>query len=357
VSGISEAAGKSALRSIYAPPSADTGWRLEQLAGHDRIRYFAYGRHALAAALQAAGVAAGDAVLVPAFICREVLSALHACGANVVYYPVGRALEPACNPAELPRAKAIIAVDYFGFAQNLAPFIQYCVRSGATLIEDNAHGLFSRDESGRALGTRGDLGVFSLRKTLPAPNGAALSVNNPAYLPAVAPQLAHDTATPDTSFRVKQALRTLARALGPWPAQLATAATRLARRLRTGHAIPRSSPHAETRLPAGAAPNQRLFDTMAHTDAAAECARRRDLYALMPTLLNPQRFPPVFPGLPPATVPYGYPFIADAAGGAAARRALAGHGLECFQWPELPAAITSTAPAHYRSIWMVSFLW
>ncbi len=345
------------LRSIYAPPAALTNWRLEQLVGHERVRYFAFGRHAIAEALRIAGVGNEDAVLLPAFICREVLSAIHVNGARVAYYPVNESLGLACDPATLPAAKAIVAVDYFGFAQDLTPFAQYCTRTGAVLIEDNAHGLFSRDDNGHALGTRGDLGIFSIRKSLPMPNGAALSVNNTAYLPAVAPQIPYDTAAPDATFRIKHRLRKLVRAVGPWPARAATSFARFARRVKTGHAIQPSSPQAEFELPAGAAPNRLLPDIMTHTDVAAEGARRRDLYRLLPSLLDPARYPPVFAILPPNTVPYGYPFFANAEAGSAASRLLARHNLECFPWPELPAAIAPTAPPHYKSIWMVSFLW
>ena len=345
------------LRSIYAPPAATTDWRLEQLVEHQQVRYFAYGRHALADALRVAGVGSGDTVLLPAFICREVLSAIHARGASAVYYPVDQSLAVAVDPATLPAAKAIIAVDFFGFAQNLAPFTQYCTRTGAVLIEDNAHGLFSRDETGRALGTRGDLGIFSLRKTLATPDGAALTVNSPALNEALAPQLPFDATAPGAKFRFKSSLRKLAHTFSPWPARAATTAVRFARQLKTGHAIPPSSPQSEIELPTGAAPNQRLSDVMAQTDVAAESARRCALYRLLPALLDPARYPPLFPTLPQGTVPYGYPFVANTAAGASASQTLARHGLECFQWPALPDAIAPSAPAHYQSVWMVSFLW
>jgi hypothetical protein len=343
------------LQSVYAPPAASAGWRLELLVDGPPVRYFSYGRHALAAALHAAGIGAGDTVLLPAFICREVLSAVYARGARPAYYAVDRVLGLAEDAVALPPARAIIAVDYFGFAQDLAPFRQYCTRNGAVLIEDNAHGLFSRDEAGVPLGTRGDLGIFSIRKTLAAPDGAALVFNKAGYTPS--PQLAFDTAAPDATFRFKQRLRQLTRYTGPWPARGMTALARLARRWRTGHALPPSSPESEKQLPPRAAPSALLKNVMANTDVAAECARRRELYCLLPGLLDPARFPPLHAGLPAATVPYGYPFFADEESGAVAGRLLARHGLECFRWPALPDAIAPAAPAHYTSVWMVSFLW
>ena len=342
---------------VYRPPASVTHWRLEQLVGHDRVRYFSFGRHALAAALRSAGVTAGDTVLLPGFICREVLAALHAVEATPAYYPVGPDLTPGCDASRLPAAKAVLAVDYFGFPQDLAPFMQYCARSGALLIEDNAHGLFSRDAAGSALGARGDLGIFSLRKTLTAPDGAALSVNNDKCVPALAPQLAFDATPAPLSFRIKDGIRPLVPFTGPWPARLATACVRWTRRAGSGHGIPPSAPDAEVRMPARAAPSQALLDVMTHTGVAAECARRRGLYQRLGEVLDPARYPPVFGALPQHVVPYGYPFIADSIAAAAASHTLARLGLECFRWPELPDAIAPAAPLHYRSVWMVSFLW
>ena len=345
------------IHGVYRPPARVTHWRLEQLVGHDRVRYFSLGRHALAAALRACGIAAGDTVLLPEFICREVLAALYTVGAIPAYYPVSPSLALACDAARLPAAKAVLAVDYFGFPQDLAPFKQYCARSGAVLIDDNAHGLLSRDAEGRALGARGDIGIFSLRKTLTAPDGAALAVNNEKFAPALAPQLEFDATPAPLSFRIKRGIRGLTPVTGVWPARFATACTRFAREVRSGHRIAPSSPDAEVRIPGRAAPSQALLDVMTYTDVAAESARRRALYRRMSEVLDPARYPSLFGALPEHVVPYGYPFIADDVTAAAASRILARLGLECFRWPELPDAIAPTAPLHYKSVWLVSFLW
>mgnify|MGYP003896109965 FL=1 len=72
----------------------------------------------------------------------------------------------------------MLAVNYFGFAQDLSPFREYCSTTGATLIEDNAHGFLSKDSAGNLLGTRADLGITSIRKTFRLVNGAALYVSS-----------------------------------------------------------------------------------------------------------------------------------------------------------------------------------
>ncbi len=47
-----------------------------------------------------------------------------------------------------------------------------------SLIEDNAHGLYSKDSCGNSLGSLGDIAIFSFTKSLPTTDGGALVVNN-----------------------------------------------------------------------------------------------------------------------------------------------------------------------------------
>ena len=125
---------------------------MQAAAGAD-VRLFSLGRYALLAALRVTGVSPGDKVLVPGFICRDLLASIHAVQGTPVFYPVDRTLAPQSLLAA-QGAKAILAVNYFGFPQSLEPFRRYCAEHGASLIEDNAHGFLSRDALGHALGSR-----------------------------------------------------------------------------------------------------------------------------------------------------------------------------------------------------------
>jgi len=51
---------------------------------------------------------------------------------------------------------------------------------GLLLIEDNAHGLYSTDATGRALGSFGDMAVSSFTKTLAVPDGGGLLLGKAA---------------------------------------------------------------------------------------------------------------------------------------------------------------------------------
>ena len=72
-------------------------------------------------------------------------------------------------------------IDYFGFSQDSRPFEEYKKKYISIIIEDNAHGFLSKDKHGVLLGTRGDIGLLSNRKTIFLPNGGALLVNNELF--------------------------------------------------------------------------------------------------------------------------------------------------------------------------------
>lgn len=322
----------------------------------DAIRYFSLGRHALAAGLRALGVGAGQSVLLPEYVCRDLLAAVHAVGAVPVFYPVGLNLCPATPQESWPHAAVVLAVDYFGFSQPLQCFRSYCARTGAVLVEDNAHGFLSRDNAGVLLGFRGDLGLLSLRKTFMLSNGAALIVPRSGVTKQLEPQLPFAEERGGRALRVKGALRRLP-VLGPVVTAGATRLARGVRRLRTGHAIPPPARDAEAVIPASPPPYAGLMPDLSRFDLSGEVARRRALYLEFSHLLRDWNLEPVFASLPENTSPYGFPFRADESVALKVRQLAERRGLDAFRWPDLPDALASAAPDHYRRTWVLNFLW
>jgi len=318
------------------------------------VRYFSLGRYALLTAFNILQLRSNDKVLVPAFICRDLLAPIYVVGAIPVFYEVGSDLKPVSLP-DIPGIRAVLAVNYFGFPQVLLPFRAYCKRSGATLIEDNAHGFLSCNEAGLALGARGDLGIFSIRKTFSLPDGAMLMVNKAALQKNLEPQLACcDQALP-MSFWGKQGLSWLQRNTG---IKLLTIATSIARTIRywcTGYAIIPSSPENEFEIPENPAPHCHSMAELSKLDFTQEISRRRNLYIVFSNLLATLNVKPVFENLPEGTVPYGYPFYADDKTAKIAIGLAHKQGFDCIHWPDLPKVIVPRAPLHYRSLWVVNF--
>lgn len=324
--------------TVYSPPRAKAPWRLEDLYAPAALRHFAYGRQALAEALRLAG-AAGKTVLVPAFVCREVVSAVLAAGAKPAFYGVDDALRPEEEPSRWPDAAAVLAVDYFGWPQDLAPYEAYARRTGAVVIEDAAHALLSRDASGRLLGTRATLGVLSPRKSLPIPNGGTLIASASARLQ---PQLPFEP-VPGKRPALKAAARPFL-ALGGAKAALSVIAA-----FRAAKGAGRVDD-----APAETAPCPELARPIAVADARIEVSRRRALWELCRNL-TAKTAVPLFASLPDGVAPYAFAFRAKDP--AAALGALADAGLAVLPWPELPDEIEPSAPERYRDVRLAHFLW
>lgn len=114
-------------------------------------------------------------VLLPAYVPGGVAWAALDAGFEVRYYPVEADLS---LPARTVRERiddlepaAVVFIHYFGFVDEAYDDLRGAASDrGALVIEDCARGLFSRDD-GALLGSTGDLALFCLYKTLPAPNG------------------------------------------------------------------------------------------------------------------------------------------------------------------------------------------
>lgn len=313
------------------------------------------GRHALFAGLKLLQLRPGEAVLVPAFICRDLLAPIHAVGAQPVFYAVDRQLRPAVFP-DTQNARAVLAVNYFGFPQDLTAFRMYCEQRGAVLIEDNAHGFLSHDEMGAALGARGDLGLFSMRKTFSLPDGAALMINKPEWQSRLERQLPCRSDPLPPGYWIKRGLARMQRQTGMPLLALGQDFARSLRRWRTGFDVAPASAQSEYTMPLDAAPHCYTMAALQRLDVDGEAERRRTLYAEFHAMLANLDIEPVFGELTAETVPYGYPFYAGEQAALAVAKLARKRSLDCVRWPDLPTAVVSNAPVHYRSIWLVNFI-
>ena len=129
------------------------------------------------------------------------------------------------------------------------------------------------------------------------------------------------------------------------------------RRLRTGHAVPVSSPESEHEIPGQPEIHCESLRMLEKIDAAGEVERRRALYQEFHRDLRHLDIEPVFAELPPDVAPYGYPFRADEIVASSVVRIADRRGFDCFCWPDLPVAVAPAAPEFYRNVWWVNFLW
>lgn len=317
-------------------------------------RYFSLARHALVEAFRVINIQPGEAVALPALICRDVLASVNTVGARPVFYQVDEQLRPMEFPDD-EGIRAVIVVNYFGFAQDLVPFIHYCSSRQAVLIEDNAHGFLSVDESGNRLGTRGVIGITSIRKTIRIPDGATLLINDSRFFARIPDQLP-TTTYPIYAFRMRRLSANIERRFNIPILRAVRTVSRKVRTLKTGSPLPVSSAASETEFLLPAGPHKSSLRILEQLDPNTEIQRRQHLYAQVHVSLVGLPLTPLHPELLHGTVPYGYPFISDELTMRNAERRVARLGVEIIKWPDLPAAIAPSAPLHYTNLWLVNFL-
>jgi dTDP-4-amino-4,6-dideoxygalactose transaminase len=125
------------------------------------------GTAALHLACRAAGLGPGDEVIVPAFTFVASASAARFVGATPVLCDVNGPHDLNLDVRDVerritPRTRAVMAVHFFGYPADVLALRELCDAHGLILIEDCAEAIGAQvDDSGRQVGTVGELGAFS----------------------------------------------------------------------------------------------------------------------------------------------------------------------------------------------------
>lgn len=178
--------------------------------GGSREAFFSRGCGALETLLRSRARVAGERVLVPSYLCGEVIEIFERTSVPFTLYAIdasGRFDLSELSRTLVPPIRTVYVVHYFGFQQDIQALRRLADERGVTLIEDCAHALFGRHE-GRWLGEFGHAAVFSLRKTLPLPDGGALVVESGSLPPSITagPPAALTTASRVARLTAKAAL-------------------------------------------------------------------------------------------------------------------------------------------------------
>jgi hypothetical protein len=254
------------------------------------------------------------------------------------------------------QCKAVLAVNYFGFAQDLAPFREYCLRTGAALIEDNAHGFLSKDTSGVLLGTRANLGITSIRKTFRLVNGAALYFSSVECSGLIAEQLEFQNGAAPKGFLLRKVSAQIQRSTKIPTLSLFQFSIRLMRLLATGSRLPKSTQESETELPTPVAPHCSVKELIASLQPKVEVERRQKLFAEVHKLVKDLDIEVIFCDMHPGVSPYGFAFIGDSNSVNSVRNKLRGLSVDLIHWPDLPDEVNVPEDHFYRNVWVVNFL-
>ncbi len=313
----------------------------------EKIRHYSSARAALYHALGSLRAPDGTVVLVPAYHCGVEVEAALRRGYSVAFYRVSRDMTADLEGVlkhPTGNIRALMLTHYFGFPQDVDTVFRFCQEHSLTLIEDCAHGLYSRTTDGRFLGTVGHFGAFSYYKSFFLPNGGGLLLNG-----VLGAEPAKGTAHFDWEI-VKSAVGSAVRYETARGSLLGRAAGRC---LRPRAAASRSL-GVPTR-PAGEGPaNTELpwyydiprfgYDKsisrvssflLGRTGWRENVARRRQNYAALLNLLGDlEGIRPVFPNLPEGVCPLSLPLYVDGRDGV--EKVLASQGVESYVFGRRP---------------------
>jgi dTDP-4-amino-4,6-dideoxygalactose transaminase len=168
------------------PRTADFERALADYTGARHALATANGTAALHLICLAAGVRAGDDVVVPSLTFVASVNAIAYTGATPVFADIAALGTPwpdvaAVEAAITPRTRAIMAVAYGGHPGEIAALRELAAARGLTLLEDAAHAIGMRHE-GRHVGTFGAAGAFSFfsNKNLVVGEGGAVVTDDDA---------------------------------------------------------------------------------------------------------------------------------------------------------------------------------
>lgn len=336
-------------------------------------------RSAIEIALRTLDLAPGSEVLVPAYHCPVMIYPIVKLGLVPVWYNVLQDCSIDLGDLEHrlgPKARAVIAVHYFGFPTPLAALRRLCDAHGLFLVEDCAHAFFGGCD-GAGIGSVGDIAVASYYKFFPLQDGGAIRFNNPTLV-------ARQPRRPPSPlfFQVKSALNTAeSRRDTRQPNRILDALLRLkdwlwARRKGRPVAQVRVATDPATTTRDASSTDESSSDGIFHPDRIAPtyqawhspwlcravlgatnfadvCAIRRRNYAhLLGRMGGIAGVAPLFATLPETVVPYNFPLLCDDAPGVAARLRAAGVSVARFGeffWDErdrVPGSVADTYSRH-----------
>jgi len=142
--------------------------------------YLSSGRDAIWYSIRSLGLSFSDEVMLPAYLCKEVVKPFVEAGVGIKFYKVKRTLAIDLEDITTKissKTKAILFINYFGFPQPLELIQKLRERYQGYLIEDNVQALLTQF-SGYPLNGFGDIVFSSYRKFIPTPDGACLSFKN-----------------------------------------------------------------------------------------------------------------------------------------------------------------------------------
>jgi aminotransferase EvaB len=151
------------------PPVLEFERRLGEMVDAKHVIGTNCGTDALILGLKAMRIGPGDEVITQPNTFYATVGAIVAVGARPVFVDVDDQYaldERLIEPAVTPRTKALLPVHWFGLPPNMPAIVDVARRHGLLVLEDSCAALGAR-YAGKAAGTWGDVGAFSMHPLKP----------------------------------------------------------------------------------------------------------------------------------------------------------------------------------------------
>ncbi|MGQ0504184.1 MAG: DegT/DnrJ/EryC1/StrS family aminotransferase [Myxococcaceae bacterium] len=275
------------------------------------VRFFYFARNAVWLTVRMLGLE-GAEILVPSYHHGVEIEALADAGAKLKFYRVGPHWDVDLDDVRAKlssKTRAIYLIHYAGFPGPVQQLRALADEQHLPLIEDCALSLLSSQGS-RPLGTTGEVGIFCLYKTLPVPNGGAMTLNGERrYSLPLPPAPPHASTLSHAASSLLQNLELRGGAAG---ALLRGAIRKLGRGTVSAAGVERVSTGTRhfnrEHVELGMSPLTLRIAQAQNLPSIVE-TRRRNYFFLLGRLRDVA--PPLFAELPPGTCPLFYPLLVD----------------------------------------------
>ena len=161
--------------------------RLQLLTGRKHAVLTSSCSVSLLISMYAAGIGAGDEVIITAYSCPASETFVHLVGATAVFVDVdetGNMISDDIEPAITQRTRAIVATGLYGDMHDHASISELCKKYNLLYVNDAAQSMFSHQHGVTSLST-GDVVCMSFAENKPLPSlatgGAVLTDNTEFY--------------------------------------------------------------------------------------------------------------------------------------------------------------------------------
>lgn len=299
---------------------------------------FSHARTALKIGLNFLNLKPKDEVLIPELICDVVLQPFNELEILPIFYPVNEMLSPVWDEVEkklTKNTKAIMMVHYFGQPNDIFAFEYFCRNNNIFLIEDNAHGHGGQFHR-RDLGTFGDIGISSPRKSFPILNGGYLYVKN-CYINGL-----HELKLEPTNIFLKQCKSLIKMAISCSPYVYRG----FMKIFYTSFPSMFSEPHiSEWGM------DKESQDCLINQNFEHDRKRRQQIYNIWKSWAESQGLKPIFKVLDPGAIPLNFPaYISSEMKNIQWFEWGYKNGVDVHYWPNLPGELAGKE-SNILSLW------